>query len=170
MATSLPPTARRPRLNPFAFVSDTTFRFVLLIVSVASSSLFLFFGMYATLDITKVQRDRDASRVEQCLIEAEVLLPPGKEPFFIPRTPAEIDAANAYIQAGNRCFHESKRSQALWMLGGLALLFATAGAIYWAYPTLKMRQSRLVRLRREDMPEVVDLKWSRDLGHQLYRF
>ena len=46
MTAAAEPDPPPPRLNPFAFPSDTTFRFLLLVVSIVGVSLFLFNWLY----------------------------------------------------------------------------------------------------------------------------
>jgi hypothetical protein len=53
MNTSPQTTAHTPRLNPFAFPSDTDFRFVLLIVSVLGASLFIYRAVYFSIPSTR---------------------------------------------------------------------------------------------------------------------
>jgi Zn-dependent protease with chaperone function len=53
------------------------------------------------------------------------------------------------------CFEPYERQQAAWMLGGVFLLFAVAGIIYWLTPAIKIWRKRLTRLQPDDAPELL---------------
>jgi Zn-dependent protease with chaperone function len=134
MASSAPADTasaeRAARLNPFAFPSDTEFRFVLLMVSVLGSSLLLYAAIYEALPPT---RDYKRAHDARCALVAD--------PTDFSGTFAErLARAVAY----GDCTAESDRLEAGWMLGGVAVVLAVAGGIYWTFPRRRIRQRRLV--------------------------
>lgn len=61
MVTNTQASASAHRLNPFAFPSDTDFRFVLLIVSVLGASLFIYQTLYLMIPANLARYARDTS-------------------------------------------------------------------------------------------------------------
>lgn len=118
---------RRPRLNPFAFPSDTAFRFGLLVAAVLGSNLYVW-QWIATSTRT------DAGHVQE--IQACLGLA-GTEAF----TP---------------CVNALYRYQVGWMLGGSVALLVVAAALLLAAPLWITRRRKLRPLSREDAPAVVD--------------
>lgn len=144
MVTSTQPTMRSPRLNPFAFPSDTDFRFILLIVSVLGASLFIYSTVYFSIPVT---RNYWLDVQNQCW-------------SIRPQPPANPEEyANPEFKAAQLAFEQcrapAERSNALWILGGTLILLAGAVLIYWTYPARKIRREHLVPLSAEDAPEVV---------------
>jgi hypothetical protein len=131
---------RRPRLNPFAFPSDTTFRFVLLVVAVLGSTLYVWNWIYAAVG-DHAARFARASR--DCLTED-------------PARFTGLDEFTASSGAFTRCVQASNRPIAWWMLGGLALVAVLAVVLTLAQPWWRRRRLRLKPLRQEDAPAVVD--------------
>ncbi len=147
MNASIPTTRGLPRLNPFAFPSDTDFRFVLLIVSVLGSSLIFFNGLaYATPFL-----HQQVVAWYHCALEFQRVKPTNYTDFYTYVN--ALEAANTtYAQcAGSFLFMLSTLS-----IGGVALVLAVATGIYWSFPIWKLRRGKLVPLSREDAPEVVD--------------
>jgi Zn-dependent protease with chaperone function len=130
---------RRPRLNPFAFPSDTTFRFVLLVVAVLGSTLYVWNWIYAAVG-DHAARFARASR--DCLTED-------------PARFTGLDEFTASRGAFTRCVQASNRPIAWWMLGGLALVAVLAVVLTLAQPWWRRRRLRLKPLRQEDAPAVV---------------
>jgi hypothetical protein len=135
-----------PRLNPFAFPSDTDFRFVLLLVTVMSACLVLYNGIY--LDFGgggKVLIET----VKKCAplapqYTAEDLTNPLADP-------SEKVRQNEIFQ---RCSAGQARTNALWMIGGVVLMLGVTAGLYWAYPPWKIRRDRLLPVPAEDLPEL----------------
>ena len=118
---------RRPRLNPFAFPSDTAFRFGLLVAAVLGSNLYVWqwIATSTRFDAEHVQE------IQGCLAVV------GTDAF----TP---------------CVNELYRYQVGWMLGGSAALLAVAAALMFATPLWITRRRRLRPLTRDDAPAVVE--------------
>ncbi len=117
----------RPELDPFAFASDTTFRFLLLILAVVGTSLFAFNFLYlSSHDSTGQLR---ASRL--CL---------------------ERSGSAAEARA---CSDALNHAAGAWTLRALGVLVVVAFALYLAMPRWKLWRRRLEPLTAEDAPEVV---------------
>jgi Zn-dependent protease with chaperone function len=140
--TEAAPAAHRPgaRLNPFAFPSDTTFRFLLLIVSVVGVSLFLFNWTYFNVADTR----REAVEALACLQQNETALRSARSPADLART----------AEAAQRCHSVTNRTRGTFILGGVATLLLTATALYIAAPWWKLRRRRLIPFTAEDDPDV----------------
>ena len=91
---------RRPELDPLAFPSDTTFRFVLLALAVPGSSLFAFNVLHLTID------DQAAARRAALL--------------------CALGAGSAAERTA--CSADVNHVAGAWMLGGVAVLLVVAGA------------------------------------------
>ncbi|MDQ3889655.1 MAG: M48 family metalloprotease [Actinomycetota bacterium] len=139
--------APRERLNPFAFPSQTTFRFVLLIFAVLGSSFYMFNGLYFTASAHGLAQARAYAR---CLEEART-----SEVEARARSPRAVAAARR-SDAFQDCIRPTERKKAVWMLGGTALVVALAAALYLAFPAWKVRRRRLRPLVAGDAPEVLD--------------
>ncbi len=136
MATSQPVGSTdnpRPRLNPFAFPSDTDFRFVLLIVSVLGSSLLLYGSMYEALPAT---RDYKQSEYQECARQGDPMDMSGS---YAERT--------ARVLAYGQCTARADRLQAAWMVGGVVVVLILATALYWTYPLRIFRRDGLVSVK-----------------------
>jgi Zn-dependent protease with chaperone function len=117
----------RPQLDPLAFPSDTTFRFVLLVLAVLGTSLFAFQQLYLTRhDVNGVLR---ANR--SCILQSH-------------------DAAEA-----RRCSDPLNHAIGAWTFEGVCVVLAVALVVYLAMPHWKRRRRRLEPLTAEDAPEVV---------------
>ena len=117
----------RPRLNPFAFPSDTAFRFGLLVAAVLGSNLYVWQWIAIT---TRT----DAEHVQETQACLSVL---GTEAF----TP---------------CVNALYRYQVGWMLGGTIGLLAAAAVLLVATPLWITRRRKLRPLAHEEAPAVVD--------------
>ena len=134
MASSSPDlttvSERHARLNPFAFPSDTAFRFVLLIVSVLGSSLLLYAAIFEALPPT---RDYKRAQYEQCARE--------HDPTDFSGSYAERVAR---VLAYGECTAPADRVEAGWMLSGAAIVLIVASGIYWTFPARRIRAQRLL--------------------------
>ncbi len=148
-------SSRSGRLNPFLFPPDTDFRFLLLIVAVASTSLFIFGAIYNAIFSLQI-----FTVIQDCL---------ERTPFAAPERPDLSGSAldrlgdlssilsnwTAANQARKACIEGWELAQGLTALGGLALVLATAFAIYWITPALKRRWQKLAPLTVADAPEAL---------------
>lgn len=147
---------RSPRLNPFAFPSDTDFRFVLLVVSVLGSCLYMYDWLFnvlpgagkGLLETAKrcaplAPRASDAGAAIEGLLGLSVRQTPQQASFLV--------SSKAYSD----CIGPYNQSLAVWMIGGVALVWALAFAIYWLIPRWKTWRGRLTPMTTEDVPEVL---------------
>ena len=117
-----PESTSAPRLNPFVFPSDTTFRFALLVVAVLGANLYVWNWLWIALGS---DGQAVAAGYEFCVrtygtagdIE-------GVDPVLFA---AASDAFTA-------CVQEVNRPLAWWMIGGTALLLVVATLILLALP------------------------------------
>ena len=133
-----PPTEPRPRLNPFVFPSDTTFRFGLLVVAVLGTNLYVWNWIQtATLDANAFAAD-----ALECL-----RLNPA-----VARDPQSFGAAADSFSA---CVNELNRPVLWWMLGGTAALLLAAAVLVAAAPWWIARRRQLEPLLESDAPAVL---------------
>jgi Zn-dependent protease with chaperone function len=139
MATDPQAAGQAPRLNPFIFPSDTTFRFILLIVSVLGTSLFIYNWLYNTFPANQAHT---ISTVARCTQVSEATHP--------------SDELARGLLFGD-CYAEAVRPIALWMIAGVLLVLAVAAVIYWVYPMWKIRRDKLVPLSARDNPDLAEV-------------
>jgi Zn-dependent protease with chaperone function len=120
---------RRPRLNPFAFPSDTAFRFGLLIAAVLGANLYVWQWIAST--------SRSAEE-------------------HLTGTQACLDVASQGSDAFSSCVSQLYRYQVSWMLGGTAGLLVVAAALTLAAPLWITRRRGLRRLTHADAPQVLE--------------
>jgi Zn-dependent protease with chaperone function len=130
------PTAR---LNPFAFPSETGFRFVLLIVAVLGSSLLLWGTIYEALPATRNYKESEYAR---CALQAD---PSDTSGTYFDRTQR--------LLLNNECTATADRQEAVWMLVGSLVVLGVGVLIYWTAPLRRVRQSRLVGID-DSVPEI----------------
>ncbi len=147
MDTTIATTRGLPRLNPFAFRSDTDSRFVLLIISVLGSSLVFFNALAVTLPFLHQQ----VVVWYHCALEFQRVRPANYTDHY-----AYINALEAANTTYERCSSSFLFMLSALSFGGVALVLAVAAGIYWSFPIWKLRRGKLVPLSREDAPEVVD--------------
>jgi Zn-dependent protease with chaperone function len=132
------------RLNPFAFPSDTTFRFVLLIVSVLGVSLFVYYTLYWSLRPNSEQTLRFGQDYQRCVDEANATY--------------SVDLfSSAYIDALSKCrsaLPVTDHREGQWMIIGALSLLAAALIIYWTFPARKIWREQFLPLTGRDAPEV----------------
>ena len=129
------------RLSPFAFPSDTDFRFVLLIVVVIGASLFIYFATYNEIPSNW---NRQKATLAQCTNTATKIFPTHS-----------VEDITARITAINRCIAPLYQERALTIVGWVILLLALAGVIYLIFPRWKIYRNKLVPLAEDDAPEMV---------------
>ena len=159
MAADQQTSARKPRLNPFAFPSDTDFRFVLLIVMVLGSSMFIYNWLYMGMPGSKVWVNASLKCQE---------LYPNPEDIDIGNWRKDPTDFGNRVTAASRCLAEANKPIAIWMISGTALLIGLAGIIYWMWPVLKIKRQGLVPLSAEDSPDMI--AYLNDLCHEIGLF
>lgn len=130
----------RPDLNPLAFPSDTTFRFLLLILAVVGTSLFAFQSLYLGRE-SVMDQSRAALR---CM---------------------ERSSSSAEVSA---CSESLNHATGTWIVAAFGAMVVVAFAVYLLMPSWRLRRRRLEPLSAEDAPEVVArlAELSREAGLQ----
>jgi Zn-dependent protease with chaperone function len=127
----------RPRLNPFAFPSDTAFRFGLLVAAVVGANLYVWQWIART-----TRHKEDAAGALACL-------------DFSPAGAVSTEQFTAATDAFSTCVAHLYRYQVSWMLGGTGALLLAAIALMLAAPLWITRRRHLQPLTGEDAPAVV---------------
>ncbi|MCG8346465.1 MAG: M56 family metallopeptidase [Chloroflexales bacterium] len=136
-----------PRLDPFAFPSETTLRFILLIVAVISASLF----MYSTLYVRYIETQ---GRLEPIAVSARACWDQYEPSFSLSADELAI-TGNAFAQCTEPLYTEFRN--AAWLaLGGIGILLCIASLLYSLFPILIMWREGLTPLDMQaDMEDVV---------------
>ena len=134
---------RKPRLNPFAFPSDTTLRFVLLATFVVCGSGLLY-GEFRGATEPAIEC---ASRVWSELSKLNM------------SSPADADRNAAIIQQDivpllAHCT-ELLRPVAIWRISGMLLSILITATIYYFYPIWLLKKDRLEPISASELPELV---------------
>lgn len=140
---SAPSSPLGARLSPFVFPSDTTFRFLLLLVAVIGANLYIWNWLWLAAGID--QRDQ-AQAYFACTLE--------HQSAFASAT--TLDARNDATDALSACLQEANTSLAYWMVGGTLLLLGVASVLALLSPVWIRRRRKLRPLNRDDAPAVVD--------------
>jgi Zn-dependent protease with chaperone function len=128
---------RPARLNPFAFPSDTTFRFVLLVVAVLGSTLYIWDWIFFAVGDNAATYAQAAAACQE------------------PAPTTSLDDWTSSQRAYAECAQEANRPTVSWMLGGAALVLLLAVALTLLQPWWKRRRMRLRPLTEADAPAVV---------------
>jgi Zn-dependent protease with chaperone function len=135
---------RGPRLNPFVFPSDTTFRFALLVAAVLGANLYIWNWLWFALGT-------DERRVALSYFDCSNRLQAGLQ-----QAGGDLAGSSAARRAFTVCLQHVNRPLAWWMIGGTALLLVVTALLVFVRPLWIAR--RLRPLGREDAPDVaVDL-------------
>jgi Zn-dependent protease with chaperone function len=153
-----------PRLNPFAFPSDTSFRFVLLIVAVVSASLFIYNWLYLSAPANKKVL---ASAWQALSADPNYRMPPGafvryQAAYSQANNMEERDKIHNEWLARNRARDDAfakhmgpvHRTNAFWMIGGVTLLLVVAMGLYGTFPLLLIWRYGLRPVSELGTPEV----------------
>jgi len=128
--------AAQPRLNPFLFPSETTYRFILLLVALSAATLFLYHWFYFRVPTLKADLERAILQCTELLRNAPPP-PPGQERLV-----------------SSDCITPTFRQQALFALAGLGLTLIITVLIYWIYPNFVIRRHNLKPLSVADAPDL----------------
>lgn len=146
--TDLEAEVCQPRLNPFAFPSETTLRFILLIVSVIAASLFIYSVLYWRYLETQGELEPLFNLAKECLSLS----------FPVPSIP-NSEKFTASNNAFEQCKEPLEREffKAAWLaLGGVGIVLCLASIIYSLFPFLMIWREEMVALdKQSDMEEVV---------------
>lgn len=130
---------RRPRLNPFAFPSDTAFRFGLLVVAVIGANLYVW-QWIAAVRHSNAQELAGAQACQQ----------------LSPASSTTLDQFTRASDAFSGCVSDLYSYQVGWMLGGTAALLLAAAAIMLGILLWITRRRHLQPLTGEDAPAAID--------------
>jgi hypothetical protein len=128
-------------LNPFAFPSDTDFRFGLLVATVIGASLFFFNALYWSVPgfseagLAGYRGCLPALEQSQAAL-VDALGGAGADPA------GAVDAAAEF----RRCLAPVNLRPTSWTVGGTLLALLLAGGLYWLAPLWVIRRRRLVPL------------------------
>jgi Zn-dependent protease with chaperone function len=155
------PHPRSPRPNPFAFASDTTFRFVLLICAVAAMAIVTWSTVWVSTHFVQVK-----TNIDRC--ESVVQRPPATDALGAYQRVREIR------QAMRECVRLALfRPAALAGLAGMVGVLAVAALLYWCMPAWRIRRHRLKPLEVDAIPglglELRELQHKADV-HERVRF
>ncbi len=125
-------------IDPFVFPSDTTFRFILLIISVIGLSLYLYDLLYHALYIHLILEQNN--RCLSFLADAAAL------------TPDEFIVAHS---AQAHCNAPYNLDRALWIVAALVGQLVVGTAIYWLLPPWKVHREKLKPLSAAEHPQLV---------------
>lgn len=128
-----------PRLNPFAFPSNTAFRFLLLIVTVLGTSLFTYNWIYTGLENTAL-----VEKYLACLEQDRLGL----------AAATTLDERTAVSRAFGECTASANRPGVNFAIAGVAFLILVTLALYLAAPRWQLRRRRLVPFSAEDDPDI----------------
>jgi Zn-dependent protease with chaperone function len=141
MDSRISPGAPGGRYNPFAFPSDTDFRFWLLIATVLGSSLLMYQAIANTL-VSGGQSLRELN--DLCSARATTAFPG-----------TSFSQRQSWLIVFNDCEKGARGSRA-GVPAGVAVLTAGVIALYLAHPAWRRRRGNLVPLTAEDAPEVLE--------------
>jgi len=141
MVNNIEVSSRRPRLNPFAFPSDTDLRFLLLIITVLGTSLFIYNWICLQTHIQELLAS------VSCVLRHQQ---ESKQAF----SALDVKALQTADNAGRQCMIPYDRIQTAYMIGGVVLVGAVAVVIYWLFPLWNLWRGKLVPLNAEDAPEL----------------
>ena len=130
----------RPRLNPFVFPSETTFRFGLLVTAVLGASLYV----WNWISTVAADPAEEIAEFRACFPLSPLVTGARDVGSFS----AASDAFSACLQAANR-------DTLWWMLGGTAGLIALAAGFVLGAPRWIERRRRLEPLTEADAPVVL---------------
>lgn len=153
-------SAKPPSLNPFIFPSDTTFRFVLLIVAILGASLHIFSALLYTFWIPRFPQVK--TEMMQCytsfpVSEAEMrneideMMRNASSLIFGSQ---ELESLGRTIKEYHQCSATFDAHFVLWGVAGLSILLLVAVAIYWLSPQWKIKRESLRQLDLTVSPEL----------------
>ncbi len=137
----------QPRLDPFAFPSETTLRFALLLVSVIGASLFIYSILYWRYLETQ-------GRLEPILNLARACLGQNGSSSSVLKLD-ELTTARAVFAQCSEPLEKEFRNAAWLALGGVGILLCLASLLYSLFPSLMIWREGLVFLDKDAAMEDV---------------
>ncbi|MGI9111410.1 MAG: M48 family metalloprotease [Gaiellaceae bacterium] len=131
--------AQRPRLNPFVFPSETTFRFGLLVTAVLGASLYVW-NWISTVVADPAEK---IAEFRTCFALSPVVT-----------GARDVASFSAASDAFSACLNAANRDVLWWMLGGTAGLVALTIVFVLAAPRWIERRRRLEPLTEDEAPAV----------------
>ena len=135
------------RINPFIFLSTTTFRFVLLVAAALSASVFAYNSLY-----NDVRQDQAFAVFARCTSEAELATAdpvPGAD-LVLGADFGEIADEAARGDAYDACVAGERQVEALFSIAGMLIVAAGAVSLYWFLPGVRIRRRGLEPIHRDD--------------------
>lgn len=129
---------RPMRLNPFAFPSDTTFRFVLLIVFVLSGTVIMYGLLWSIFD------EQGDKAVVTCGLHVLDRINFG----------GDSESIIEVLKSFTLCLEPTRPRMSVQAVG-VTLLLCVASSIYWFFPEWKIRRGKLQALTDQDVPGVM---------------
>ena len=129
------------RLNPFAFPSDTTFRFILLIIYALCSDIAVYGVMWSSLFEAKDKA------VDTCVLQVV------RNPNILSNLP-DYASVRSLVKNIAQCTTPLSHHLVPFRIIGIALLLGVAFGIYWFFPVWKIRRDKLQLLTDQDVPEI----------------
>ncbi len=120
-------------MNPFCLPTDTGRRFILLIVTVLASSLFIYDAL--SLHKLNVQAYRNCLAFEPSAVELSSNM----------AGPLELKDPSVLVaksEAFSRCVRAAQQTSAEWMVGGLLALAMVTFLIVWFLPVIEEPEVR----------------------------
>jgi len=147
--------AEHDPLNPFAVVSDTTFRFALLCTALLSATLFLHGLLFTSLFFKSV-----LAPSVRCTLDVAPRLRNAAQAFGA--STGEASSAGEAVEREYRsavaadaaCVVGAERKQLSWKIGGLLLLAGTSVALFRGTPWWIRRRRRLIALTDAQAPDL----------------
>ena len=137
------PDGAPPRPNPFAFPSETAFRFALLVAAVVGATLYIWDWIWTAAGINATEVTLAAIGCSRDFEEAQ--LNTGADPLALGQASDNFTG----------CVQRTYADAAGWMLGGVALVFAVAAVLTVAWPRIKERRAGFRPLEAADAPDVL---------------
>jgi Zn-dependent protease with chaperone function len=134
------------RLDPFAFPSETTTRFILLIISVIGASLFIYSILYWRYLESQGSLESIFNLAQSCLNQNNELS----------LSTTQLNRAKEALTQCSIPLEEEFRNAALFALGSSGILLCLASILYSLFPILMIWREGLVFLDKDaDMEDVV---------------
>jgi len=137
------PDGASPRPNPFAFPSETAFRFALLIAAVLGATLYVWDWIWTAAGANTTKVAAAATGCSQRFDEARLFA--GADPLALRNASADF----------RNCVQRTYADAAVWMLGGVGLTLVVAALLTVAWPLIKKRRANFRPLVAADAPDVL---------------